>query len=68
MSDSLKFKLQLSCDNAAFDETPATEIARCLRDVASRMERGELCNVYRDIRDVNGNVVGQFALKPANLF
>lgn len=63
------FKLSINCSNAAFcdDENPtiqsaAPEIVRILRDVAERIEQGELCNVHKNIRDINGNIVGTFVL------
>ena len=41
-----------------------SEIARCLRAIADRMEAGETFDYYRNILDINGNIVGQFAIKP----
>lgn len=64
MSESIQFRLQIACDNAAFeDEGTATELARILRDVARRIESGEDCGSFVNVRDINGNVVGSFALK-----
>ncbi len=63
----LRFRLNLECDNAAFEgENMQHEIARCLRAVADRVERGEDCGLYRNIHDINGNPVGTFALKPSD--
>lgn len=62
-NDSLKFHLYVTCDNAAFEESVPAELARILRNVATRLERGEDCGSFRSILDVNGNVVGSFALK-----
>lgn len=63
------FKLSIKCENAAFcyDENPtiqsaAPEIARILRDVAGRIEQGELYNTHKNIKDINGNIVGTFVL------
>jgi hypothetical protein len=64
MNTEMRFRLNLECDNAAFADDMQFEIARCLRDVASRIERGEDCSKYRNILDANGNPVGTFALKP----
>ncbi len=64
MSDSIGFRLQITCDNAAFDEGMATELARILRDLASRLERGEDFSKYRNLRDINGNIVGTAKLAP----
>lgn len=63
MSESIQFRLQIACDNAAFEDGMATELARILRDVARRIESGEDCGSFVSVRDVNGNVVGSFALK-----
>lgn len=49
------FRLLIETDNAAFDDHPATEIARILRETADKMERGNFIN---KLRDVNGNTVG----------
>lgn len=61
------FKLSINCDNAAFcDDAGPTlqsavpEIARILRAVADRVEQGETCEVHRNIKDINGNIVGTF--------
>lgn len=62
------FRLTIETDNAAFEDTmeigrgPAWEIARILREVATRIDAGDIGKA-RDIRDINGNVVGQFELK-----
>lgn len=58
-----KFKLEIVTDNAAFEEGPATELARILRDLANRVEQdGEFDGV---VRDINGNVVGKHSLTGA---
>jgi hypothetical protein len=64
MTESIQFRLQIACDNAAFeDDNMTTELARILRDVARRLEAGEDCGSFVNVRDINGNVVGSFALK-----
>lgn len=64
----MQFRLTINCDNSAFDETPEQELARCLREVATRLERGEDFGHFRNISDANGNIVGQCALKPRDRF
>jgi hypothetical protein len=63
----MKFKLEIDCDNAAFDivgGNPSEDISHILRDVAGRMECNPICagskhhNEYR-LYDVNGNRVGR---------
>jgi uncharacterized protein YbjQ (UPF0145 family) len=56
------FRIELECDNAAFDDSPGHEIARILKRVASEiLASGELYpNSAQWIRDVNGNRVGTY--------
>ena len=67
-----KFTLAIKCEGAAFDddetgavthESAAPELARILRDVARRIEDGDSFDTFRNCRDINGNIVGTFALK-----
>jgi hypothetical protein len=51
-------ELKLHCFNDAFQEEPATEIARILRDAADRIERGDVFDTLV-LRDINGNPVGE---------
>lgn len=64
------FKLSIDCGNAAFcdDDAPtqasaAPELARILRAVADRIESGDTFDTFRNLHDINGNIVGTFALK-----
>lgn len=50
-------KLFIETENAAFEDEPATEIARILRDAASRIENS--APRYMTMRDINGNRVGE---------
>lgn len=54
-------KITINCDNAAFDDGPATELARILRKLIKRIEDGA---DYLPIMDVNGNKVGEFQIEP----
>ena len=64
----MRFKLNLTCDNDAFEPTDAEcdgEVARILRELADRVERGELdlpvgmrVNT-KVLHDINGNDVGR---------
>lgn len=49
--------VQIETGNAAFDDSPATEIARILRDLARRFEEG-ICDTV-NLYDINGNKVGR---------
>lgn len=58
-----RFMLHFTADNAAFDPDPNPEIVRILREVADRIEQGDSFNKFRNVTDINGNIVGVFALK-----
>lgn len=67
---SCTFKLSFLCNNAAFctddyptQETAAPEIVRILRAVAGRIESGDRFDTFRNVQDVNGNIIGTFAMK-----
>ena len=72
MAMTAKFTLSIKCSGFAFDddetgavthESAAPELARILRDVARRIEDGDSFDTFRNCRDINGNIVGTFALK-----
>ena len=52
-------KLHIETGNAAFDDEPATEIARILRAYALGLEQGNFDPAYFVLRDINGNKVGE---------
>jgi hypothetical protein len=62
-TENLQFRLTIHCDDDAFQADPEAEIARILRATADRLEGGDDFDTCRDLRDVNGNVVGTAALK-----
>lgn len=57
----MKFRLEIECDNAAFEDDPSEEIRRILRDVADRVIALP-CPTARGARDINGNLCCMFAL------
>lgn len=57
------FKMDFATDNAAFDDMPATESARILREIARKIETGEQLG-GGPIRDANGNRIGHWELTP----
>lgn len=61
----MKFTLSFSTDNDAFYNDEDGEIARILRDLADRVEGGDIAAQHRNVRDINGNVVGTYVLKEA---
>jgi len=64
---NMKFTLEINCDNAAFEDEPATELGRILREIAQKVEDGFLGSLgateYRLAFDINGNHVGSYSLK-----
>jgi len=52
------FKLTITCDNAAYSDGWEIEVARQLRNIADKLERG---HEYGNIMDYNGNKVGNFS-------
>ena len=54
----LSFKLDIKCENTAFSDSPASEVARVLRETAAKLERDHSEGVCRDY---SGNFVGKFA-------
>jgi len=50
----MKFRLEMTCDNAAFEDDPG-EIARILRATADKVESGATSVA---LIDANGNRVG----------
>lgn len=58
----MKFVLSMTVDNAAFQPDPLPAIADRLRYVAEQLDGGETAEYYRNITDVNGNIVGTFKL------
>jgi len=55
----MKFKLEIDCDNAAFDSWPnaEAEVARILRNAATEIETRQ---GQGKCRDYNGNTVGSY--------
>lgn len=56
----MKATIQIQMDNAAFDDEPATELARILRKLAEKIEQG---SDRENLRDHNGNRVGEFLIE-----
>lgn len=58
----MRFLVNMTCDNAAFEADPTYEIGRILREVARQVEAGEATGFFQTIHDINGNDVGRFKL------
>lgn len=57
----MKAKIEIEMNGAAFDDAPASELARILRAAAAEIEAGELPG---GLRDINGNTVGKLEVIP----
>lgn len=57
----MRFQLQLTADNAAFEDPG--ELPRILRGIAADIEADKDIGFFQTIFDVNGNDVGRYALK-----
>lgn len=63
----MRFTINMTCDNAAFDEPPngmgaAPEVARILRKIASQLDAWDGYDKFQTILDINGNDVGRWKL------
>ena len=56
----MTFTCEIRMDNAAFDDEPATELARIVKLVATAIEQGHIAYTCYDI---NGNTVGHWAVE-----
>ena len=54
------FTLSINLGNAAFDDSPMTELARILRDLAHKVETGQAIFDSGKVWDANGNTVGHY--------
>lgn len=55
----MKVKITINCDNAAFDDAPATELARILHELEQEILDG---TDSKPLYDINGNKVGEFII------
>ncbi len=53
----MTFKMEVDMDNAAFEERPASELGRLLRQAARKIEQGADGG---KLMDINGNSVGRW--------
>jgi hypothetical protein len=59
----MTFTINMTCDNAAFEDEPEAEVARILRSIAAQLEQEGTSRFYETIFDENGNDVGRWRLK-----
>jgi hypothetical protein len=60
----MDFTVNINMDNAAFDE-PDEELARILKELASKLESSGIWADGIALRDINGNKVGNAEVKEA---
>lgn len=53
----MKATITIEMDNAAFENRPASELARILKDITLRVKQGDS---DFSVHDINGNTVGSF--------
>ena len=58
----MKIKIEIDCDNAAFADGFASEVARILRRLAESVEGGYAPEAPLSLRDQNGHAVGYFRI------
>lgn len=58
-----KFTVKIDCENVAFQPWPELEIARILAELSENIRENGLTGFYQNVKDINGNIVGQYALK-----
>ena len=74
MTKHYGLSLKLDCDNAAFEEDRSAEIARILRRLSDKIERGDYCAEINwgmpasgTLFDWNGNICGSWDIKTRRL-
>lgn len=57
----MRFKVTIDCDNAAFGDDPAIEVARILRELSQEVDDGTPVppRGAKRLHDFNGNRVGE---------
>jgi len=54
----MRVRIEIRCDNEAFEPYAGTEVARILRQIADEMQDDILPDTEQRLRDINGNTVG----------
>lgn len=63
---SKRFVASISLENASFDDP--NELPRILRAMADDLEIDPDYQRFRNAKDINGNIVGTYAIKPDSYF
>ena len=59
----MKLRIEITCDNAAFEDDCLGEIERLLRTVTDRLAFSGETEMVGALVDANGNKVGQFSVE-----
>lgn len=59
----MRLKIEFSCDNADFADSPEQGSARVLRHIADAIERGTHLDPPHKVRDINGNTIGTWTFE-----
>lgn len=60
----MRIRIELECDNSAFEGTPAREVSRILKNLARSAENGGLAELDgKKLMDINGNSVGRVEIE-----
>lgn len=65
MTSPVRITLDIATDNVAFDDAPASEVARIISDIASRINDGRLLVVSGErarLSDRNGSTCGHLSV------
>lgn len=61
-----RFIANISLSNSAFEDP--SELPRILRAMAEDIENNPEYDRFRNAKDINGNIVGTYAIKPDSYF
>lgn len=59
---TVSFSMNVDSGNDIFQSDPTTELVRILRETADKIDAGNYFSYFGQIKDIQGNSIGQFAL------
>ena len=59
----MKIRIEINCDNAAFEDNAGGEVKRCVDDVMDRCRRASWMPGRYNVVDYNGNKVGTLTVE-----
>ena len=57
----MKIRIEINCDNAAFEDDPATEVERILKNLTGKLRLPGMEDL--PLMDINGNKVGTLTVE-----